>query len=117
MTDELDARIADVRDELLRSGVPRRELGGEGHLLAALTIVARLHRPQDVEEFCPATFGDPCSVADRFEHRDLGDGASVHAGVVVRRECATCTDEDNQPAEHPCREYRAVFEALGQSQR
>lgn len=103
MTDELDARLADV--------------GGDEHLLAALMVVARLHRPQDVEEFCPASFGDPCPDAERFEHRDVGDGALVHAGVFVRRECATCTDEDNQLAEHPCPEYRAVFEALGQSQR
>lgn len=98
MTDEIEAVLAG--------------LSGDEHLLAALTIDARLHRPQDVEEFCPATFGDPCDVVDRFEHRDVGDGAFVHAGVVVRRECATCTDEDNQPAEHPCAEYEAVVEAL-----
>lgn len=98
MTDELEAVLAGV--------------GGDEHLLAALMVVARLHRSQDVEEFCPATFGDPCSVAGRFEHRDIGNGAFVHAGVVVRRECATCRDGDNQPAEHPCGEYRAVLEAL-----
>lgn len=103
MTDELEAVLAGV--------------GGDEHRLAALMVVARLHRPQDVEEFCPASFGDPCTDAERFEHRDVGDGALVHAGVFVRRECATCTDEDNQPAEHPCEEYRAVLQALGQSQR
>jgi hypothetical protein len=103
VTDELEAVLAGV--------------GGDEHRLAALMVVARLHRPQDVEEFCPASFGDPCTDAERFEHRDVGDGALVHAGVFVRRECATCTDEDNQPAEHPCEEYRAVLQALGQSQR
>lgn len=103
MTDELEAVLADV--------------GGDERLLAALMVVAHLHRPQDVVEFCPASFGDPCTDAERFEHRDVRDGAFVHAGVVVRRECATCTDEDNQPVEHPCEEYRAVLQALGQSQR
>ena len=112
MTDELSARLADVRAALRRAGVPQRGKGVGGDLLAALTIIAHFLRPQEVEEFCPATFGDPCDVADRFEHRDVGDGAFVHVGVVVRRECATCTDDDNQTVEHPCPEYRAVLEAL-----
>ncbi|GAA4916914.1 hypothetical protein GCM10025790_10420 [Nesterenkonia rhizosphaerae] len=92
-------------------------MGGDGHLLAALTSEAYIHRPQDVEEFCPATFGDPCPVADRFQHRDVGDGAFVHAGSSSAASAWPARMRTISRLSTPCEEYRAVLEALGPSQR
>lgn len=105
-------RLAELRNALHESASPEGRLDAEARLFDALSAVAERHRPTEVEEYYPASFGDPCTSPETFNHRPTGERAFVHAGMIVRQECATCRDEDNQPVKQPCEEYRRLVGSL-----